>query len=492
MFNIIKNTILSVSLILGCGQFAYSQASIENINKNTLTFLQIDSLKNAGLFKEAESAIKHKLSIDNLTPLQIYSLNFKIDQMQRIRNDFSESRESVISAVKKNYPDITDSAIMQYEKSNALENMSIDGEKMFFYNAARNLFRIDKGAQEHFNAINGRQSNSLDTFLASYIPQVVTAANKEKSKGYNHFVNPVTIKIKYTITVSPGEVPEGETIRVWMPYPRDEQKYQDIKLISTSQSEYLISPDKYAHKSIYMEQKANATKPAIFSYELQFTSYNQYFTFSTNQVKPYNKKSSLYKEYTSERETQIIFTEQIKRLTDSIIGSETNPYLKAKRIYTFIADNYPWASAREYSTIDNIPQYVLDNKHGDCGEVSLLFITMARYAGIPAKWQSGWMLQPGEVNLHDWAQAYFEGIGWVPIDQSFGYVQNNNEEIKYFFTKGLDAYRYIVNDDFSRDFYPAKIYPRSETVDFQRGEVEWRGENLYFGRWKYKMEVEYK
>ena len=156
-------------------------------------------------------------------------------------------------------------------------------------------------------------------------------------------------------------------------------------------------------------------------------------------------------------------------------------------------------------------QYVIDNKHGDCGQVGLLFITMARYAGIPAKWQSGWMLHPGDVNLHDWAEAYYEGIGWVPVDQSFGHVYDRaymkdaaneeegrkaaeaNDDVYHFYTRGLDAYRYIVNDDYSGDFFPAKIHPRSETVDFQRGEVEWKGENLYFGRWKYKMEVlEYK
>ncbi len=93
----------------------------------------------------------------------------------------------------------------------------------------------------------------------------------------------------------------------------------------------------------------------------------------------------------------------------------------------------------------------------------------------------------------DWAEIYLEGIGWVPVDQSFGPtgIKEENEEAYYFFTRGLDQYRLIVNQDISRPFYPAKIHPRSETVDFQRGEVEWRGENLYFGRWNYKMDIEY-
>lgn len=68
----------------------------------------------------------------------------------------------------------------------------------------------------------------------------------------------------------------------------------------------------------------------------------------------------MYKEYTAE-EAHIIFTDQIKRLSDRIIGNETNPYLKVKKIFDFISDNYPWAGAREYSTIPNIPEYVIEN-----------------------------------------------------------------------------------------------------------------------------------
>ncbi|MBN2570670.1 MAG: transglutaminase domain-containing protein, partial [Ignavibacteriales bacterium] len=107
------------------------------------------------------------------------------------------------------------------------------------------------------------------------------------------------------------------------------------------------------------------------------------------------------------------------------------------------------------------------------------------------KWQSGWMFHPDNINLHDWGEVYFEGYGWVPVDQSFGIQNSSDENLKYFFLGGLDAYRLIVNDDYSVPLYPSKIFPRSETVDFQRGEVEWRCGNLYFDKWDYHMDVEY-
>ena len=112
---------------------------------------------------------------------------------------------------------------------------------------------------------------------------------------------------------------------------------------------------------------------------------------------------------------------------------------------------------------------MLDNGHGDCGQVSLLFISLCRSLGIPARWESGWMLHPGEINLHDWAEAYLEGV-MDSIDQSFG-IQKG--PLPLFYSRGIDAYRWVVNTGISGPLYPAKTYPRSETVDFK--EAKWNG-----------------
>jgi len=56
---------------------------------------------------------------------------------------------------------------------------------------------------------------------------------------------------------------------------------------------------------------------------------------------------------------------------------------------------------------------------------------------------------------------------------------------------GIDSYRMIVNDGVAGRLYPLKEHLRSEPYDFQRGEVEWRGGNLYFDKWDYHLEIEY-
>lgn len=452
--------------------------------------LTIEKTIEKGEFSEASKMIGLYLASDTISPTERYQMTFLLDWMKRVRRDFSQHDTSVISYIKRHYPEVTPDEIAAWEKSNALENMTIDGQKFYFNSAGRNLFRIDSDAAQHFQHPNAGQSDSLDRFLEWHVPKIVNMAKSRNTV----YTSPVTMRVKYTLSVNPNEVPEGETVRVWMPYPRtDAKSHTNIKLHSTSQPLYIIAPDTYAHKSIYMEGTAKKDEPTVFSYEFSYTSFAQVHLFKPEDIKEYDKESDLYNEYTQQRAPHTLFSENIMNAVKEAVGEETNPYLKAKRIFTWIDSRFPWASAREYSTIPNIPEYVLANHHGDCGQVSLLFITMARAAGIPAKWQSGWMMHPGNRNLHDWAEVYFEGIGWVPVDQSFGRVKGTEEDKDsyYFFTKGLDAYRLIVNDDISREFFPAKIHHRSETVDFQRGEVEWKGENLYFGRWRYRMEIEY-
>ena len=45
---------------------------------------------------------------------------------------------------------------------------------------------------------------------------------------------------------------------------------------------------------------------------------------------------------------------------------------RAKKIFTWISENIPWAGAREYSTIENISDYCIRNMHGDCGIKTIL------------------------------------------------------------------------------------------------------------------------
>ena len=413
--------------------------------------------------------------------------SWEADLHHRLLNDFSKTREQVKEYIRKYIPDVTDRQLDEWEKTGELECRVIDGEKKYFHNAAPNLFRINKECAR----LKAKRDTPGRDGEVTVREDNTRAVMKQAAKSKERIGDPKHFRIRYTITVKPDVVPEGETVRCWMPMPRtDVPRQKNVKLLSTSQPDFVRSPMDYAHSTVYMEKKAEAGKATVFSEEFEFDAYGAWFDLDTAATTTYDTTSDLYKTYTSERDCHMVFTPQIRALAERLTQGAATPLAKARRIFKWVDDNFPWASAREYSTIENIPAYVLDNHHGDCGQVTLLFLTLCRSLGIPAHFQSGFMLHPGEENLHDWGEIYVPEYGWVPVDQSFGIpAYAKNEQETYFFFGGIDSFRMIVNNDYGCPLYPAKQFPRSETVDFQRGEVEWAGGNLYFDQWRWKLEV---
>lgn len=448
---------------------------------------ELQNLVKNGEFSKATELVDNLMMDEKISVVDRLELSFQKEKMERIRQDFRKTEEDVLAFAKKYYPNITSKDLKKWENDGSLEYKIIDGDKFYFNRAASNLFRISKDAKAQKEKIDGIIKDNLDEFLESYLPKVLS----QKDANSTYFEKK-RIRLNYKLVVNADAVPDGEVIRCWLPFPREKgERQRDVKLISINNKNYIVSPDEYAHRTIYSEQTAIKGKPTEFKLSVEYTGANEFHKLTTDLATDYKTDSDEYIKYTSERLPHIQFTERVKELSAKIVGSETNPIVKAKKIYKWINDNIPWAGAREYSTIDNISDYCLSNGHGDCGIKSLTFITLARFNGIPARWESGLMLHPDNWNLHDWGEAYFEGIGWVPVDQSFGLTNTEDENVHWFFLGGNDPFHMIINNDFSQPLFPAKIYPRSETVDFQRGEVEWNGGNLYFDKWDYFIDVEY-
>ena len=435
-----------------------------------------------------------------------YKYSWDKDLAQRLATEFCATREDVKEYIQKYVPDVTDEQIDKWTASGELEAMQIGKRTMYFTAAARNLFRINpelaaiKAAADSKDEDLSKSGTSLsghEAIDAVTIPEIKRQVleNLADGKENPYFALPKRMKVTFTLTVHANTLRPGQTLRCWLPLPRqDVARQTDFKFIEAGANgaaypmeQLTFSEPSHPHSSVYMEAKTVKNKPTVFHEIFEYTSSGEWHPIDPSKVLAYNVNNPEYKEYTAEREQHVIFTDRLKAAADSVTAGIENPYLQAKAIYTWIDKTFPWASARDYSTIENIPEYVLTNHHGDCGQVTLLFITMCRYKGIPARWQSGLMMHPGAGNLHDWGEVYFEGFGWVPVDQSFGITSYGGD----FFLGGIEPYRMVINSDFGGNLDPEKKYPRSDTVDFQRGEVEWDKGNLYFTQWDYDFKIEY-
>jgi hypothetical protein len=401
-----------------------------------------------------------------------------IDQIaDRIRLDFSASEEEFKGQTGNSY---SDEDLSDWNKRGWIEWKTIDGEKKYFNRAGSNLLLLKKFYEEKNKSVrNIDQDNNL---LLNHNANAIASAG--------NLSNQVTMNVTYTITIPPNTIPAGELIRCWMPWPKSGfSRQKDVKLLSASGPKYIIAPDSSIHSSIYMEGMSVKDSSSIFQVSYSYTSFARYFDIM--KVLPYDRSSYLFQQYTSEQLPHICFNDNVKHLADSITAGEIDPTIIVEKIYKWFKENIPWTGALEYSIMPNISEYVIRNKRGDCGMQTFLFMSMLRYKGVPVRWQSGWMMTPGDKNLHDWSEVYYEGIGWVPVDVSKDLLKSDNNNLRYFYLSGIDAYRLIINDGIGGPLHPEKKFLRSEPYDFQRGEVEWNGGNVYFDKWDYDMKIEY-
>lgn len=416
-----------------------------------------ENIKN-GDFEQALQTMNN-LSDDEITnnKRQIDSLTIIIN---RIKNDFKLTPEEGVKQIEERIGKVSSSQIQEWKEKKYIETMLIDGKEMWFRKAVRNFWLL---CPEY---IKNEESDSA-ALSCIYNGQKLDSTNCFDWKK---------MTIKFTLDVDSNSVPEGEIITAWLPIPLNTVRQKNFEVISASH-EYVKSENS-PHNTLCLKTKADKGKDThfeiVYSYDVAGQTYDK--TDLLENLKPYNTESEEYKNYTSSDGKHILLTEDMKKISDSIVGTETNPVLKCVKIYNWICSNFPWAGARDYGTIKNIPEYVLNIKHGDCGQVTLLYITLVRSLGIPARWESGWMLHPWGVNYHDWGETYFEGIGWVPTDVSFG--RDNNQKINDFYKFSTDRYRMASNSNYSCPLSPTKKYLRTEPLDFQAGEVEWNGGNI--------------
>ena len=423
---------------LNNGEFAKVEAIISNLNK-----------------KEAKT---HKWVVDSLQ-----------DIMTRIRKDFRLTPEEGKKQLLEKVPGATDEMISEWKDKKYLETRVIDGKEWWFRKTIRNFGLLNK---ELFGKKIAEDKKDEYADVHKKCEYILSQKLDE-----NNTCDWKTVELTYYLEVPAGVVPAGEIIRAWLPFPYDNGRQRNFKITSTTSP--VTHSQGSVHNTVYMEQKAVKDQPTRFEMKMSYEVGAQVFHKGDilRNLKPYDTETDNYKQNTCQVLPHILVNEEMKELAHKIIGKETNPVQQASLIYDWIAANYLWAGAIDYSTIPCIPEYVLEINHGDCGQVALLYISLLRSIGIPARWESGWEFTATWTGWHDWLEVYFEGTGWVPCDMSRGRT-THDEPFQDFYKSCIDGYRFATNRGTNGKFSPEKKYLRCETVDFQAGEVEWKGGNI--------------
>lgn len=440
----------------------------------------------AGHFKAADAAITQALAQPATSAITHRELLFQRERMRRILLDFTLSADDVESRVRQSIPNLSDAEFAKWNAEGLFEHRVIDGKTLYFKRSPGNLFRLSNEALAR-RAVQTPLVDGPMEALNDHQRAIYHAALSEQRTS----VLPRRIRMTQMLTVDADAVPAGETVRAWIPYPQARPGQQeDIRFVSSEPARHEIAPASAPQRTVYLEKPAQAGSKTTFSITYEMTLLAQYHAIDPDKVLPETITPALAP-FVAQRAPHIVFTDAMREFSRKVVGDEKNPYRIAQKLFAAV-DRIPWAGALEYSTISNISDYALHAGHADCGQQTLLLMTLLRLNGIPTRWQSGMVFSDGDYsNIHDWAYLYLAPYGWVPMDVTTGLLHpaaNDDKALTWFYLGGLDAYRIAFNSDYGQPFVPPKKHFRSDNVDSQRGEAEWSGGNLYFDQTGYDFQ----
>ena len=133
----------------------------------------------------------------------------------------------------------------------------------------------------------------------------------------------------------------------------------------------------------------------------------------------------------AERYTQVSETIEpyVAELVEAIIAGSEDDYDKALAIETWIRDNCTYTQTPGDAPGDrDFLSYFLESREGYCTYYATAMTLMARIAGLPARYVTGYGLKQADrvkdttsyvatnATAHAWSQVYFYGVGWVDFD----------------------------------------------------------------------------
>ncbi|ACM22868.1 transglutaminase-like domain-containing protein [Thermotoga neapolitana] len=408
-----------------------------------------------GNFSTALKLIDEFLKKD-LPELQRKRLIYEKERIERLIEDYPFSEKEALEKLKEMFEDFSEEEFHRLLKEGILDYIVVNGERRF----ERRFFHNLAFAKPEYRERLRKKDEKVEKARKILHDRLERLTKGEKPKEYLVRAR-VTLRLKKTSSRN----------RVWLPFPKEGFQIENVKLLKTSHKNFYLAPNDVPQRTIYFEGK-----DSVYFVEFEYTVREW-----INRVDPeVVEEPGHFEEFLRKEPPHIVFTPKLRWLTREVVGDEENPYLRAKRIYDWITFNVRYSYVKPYALYENITDFVVNNLKGDCGFQALLFITMCRIAGIPARWQSGWYINPIFASPHDWALFYIEPYGWLPADLSFGGARKEREDFRSFYFGNLDGFRMVANDDFMKSFDPEPRYIRQDPTDNQVGEAEGEDGRLPF------------
>lgn len=418
----------------------------------------IRRLKDAGDFDRMRRVINMRLQNEK-TPLPVRRrLELELAMDVTLESAYPYDFDQAAKIMDDTIADFHREELDYYRDIDAADWIYINGQVRFRRNFMNNLIKTRKEIAARVRD-RARIENTVREKELYY--RVMSKMRSEGGAAYR-------FRIRASVQVKKEFYRPGKKLMVHIPIPVEYSQMEDVKIIACSPEPSHISAPDYPQRTVCFE--GVYPQETVFSVEYEFVNRMKY-------VKPDPSKvlSAQPTFYTEEQAPHIVFKPYIKELAASIVGDEKNPLVKARKIYDWVTSKPTYSFMPPYFTIEDLPGFMATRLKGDCGVFALLFITLCRAAGVPARWQSGLETSPMEIGMHDWAQFYVAPYGWLYADCSFGSsaYRDGDEAKRDFYFGNLEPFRMCAASEFQHQFDPPMSHMRYDPYDNQDGEAEY-------------------
>ena len=409
----------------------------------------------AGNYVEAIRLIDLRLSQNNLPKCMRASLIAYRELFDRLPDEYPYTKEEALAIVQKKIPEFTMAELEEQMDLRNVHFLFVNGEIRIFGRFDDTLFSVVDAV---YNRVPPKDPNAPAPI--NYTDHAM-AIMKEKGSMTNR------IRVRQTLKLKDEYFVPGMFLRAHLPVAAACNQQADIQVELISPEGGVVSAEDSCQRTICWELNAQENPEFVVEYSYTHTEvYND----------AYNGKgqAGTYDFDLEEQAPHIVFSPFIRTLCAELTEGIEDPLMKARAFYDYITKNMKYTHVPEYFCIENIPEGCARNFNGDCGVFALLFITLCRCAGIPARWQSGMSANPKWVLCHDWVEFYVEPYGWLYVDASYGTTANRlgKEERRQFLFGNMDPYRMVANRKFQANFDIPKEHWRADPYDNQEGEIE--------------------
>ncbi|MCJ7775196.1 MAG: transglutaminase-like domain-containing protein [Desulfobulbaceae bacterium] len=224
-----------------------------------------------------------------------------------------------------------------------------------------------------------------------------------------------TYDVVETITFSNEGDNQPEKFNLWVALMSTIPPYQEVHSLTISPSQFILVSDEYGNQ--YAEFDLFDIQPGKTStITIRYT-----ITINSLEINLSSCNGELIQEFIQPELHIEANNPQILSLAENLSNPAETVCEQVHSFYNYIGDNLIYT----FNDHDWGAQATFGEMGADCTEYTSLMIALSRSQKIPARYLEGILYLENDrdndgLQEHAWLEVYLPGIGWAPMDPTFG------------------------------------------------------------------------